>query len=107
MYYIYIVRCEDDTLYTGIAADILRRLRTHLRQTTACARYTRAHRVVSLEALWETAEKRSALRLEYHIKRLTRAQKKELLDRRIGIPIEGDYRRFEDDALCEIFEKAL
>ncbi|MBQ3497465.1 MAG: GIY-YIG nuclease family protein, partial [Oscillospiraceae bacterium] len=75
MYYVYIVRCEDGTLYTGIAADIVRRLRTHLRRTAACARYTRAHRVVSLEALWETEEKGSALRLESRIKQLTRAQK--------------------------------
>ncbi|MBQ2830802.1 MAG: GIY-YIG nuclease family protein [Oscillospiraceae bacterium] len=107
MYYIYIVRCEDDTLYTGTAADIVRRLRTHLRQTGACARYTRSHRVVSLEALWETEEKGNALRLEYHIKQLTRAQKLDLLSRRIVLPIDGDYRRTEDDLLSKIFAKAL
>ncbi len=106
MYYIYIVRCEDDTLYTGVAADIVRRLRTHLRQTTACARYTRAHRVVSLEALWEAAEKGSALRLEYRIKQLTRAQKLDLIARRVDLLIDGDYHRVENDALSGIFANA-
>ena len=107
MYYIYIVNCQDGTLYTGTASDITRRLRTHLRQTKACASYTRSHRVVSLAALWETEGKGSALRLEYRIKQLTRTQKLELLARRTDLPIDGDYRRVEDDALSEIFEKAL
>ena len=51
MYYIYIVRCRGGSLYTGIAADIEKRMRQHLARGAACAKYTRAHPVEALEAL--------------------------------------------------------
>ncbi len=79
MYYIYIIKCEGGELYTGIAADISRRLSEHSSQNEKCAKYTRTHRAVSLEALW-TAESRSlASKLEWRIKRLTRKKKLELI----------------------------
>ena len=60
MYYIYIVRCRGGSLYTGIAADIEKRMRQHLARGAACAKYTRAHPV---EALIKTLphEKKLAL----------------------------------------------
>ena len=54
VYYVYIVRCEDDSLYTGIATDVARRLREHLSQRVPGAKYTRARKVVALEMVWKT-----------------------------------------------------
>lgn len=59
MYFVYMVYCEGDTLYTGVAQDICRRMRQHTDRGTACARYTRAHPIQALAALWETEDKGS------------------------------------------------
>lgn len=75
---IYIVRCSDDTLYTGIARDAVRRVGEHNAGKALAANYTRGRRPVVL-VYQETAETRSeALKREYAIKQLTR-QEKEIL----------------------------
>ena len=51
MYYVYIIKCEGGMLYTGITSDIDRRLDEHFGQTARCAKYTRSHKALSLEAL--------------------------------------------------------
>ena len=79
MYFVYIVRCRDGSLYTGAAADLRRRMHAHTQQTAACARYTRSHPVAALEAAWRTQTRPEALRLEALIKRLRRAQKLALI----------------------------
>lgn len=79
MYYVYIVRCCDGSLYTGTAADLRRRMHAHTQQTAACARYTRSHPVVALEAAWQTQTRPDALRLEALIKRRTREEKLRLI----------------------------
>lgn len=79
MYYVYILRCVDDTLYTGIAADIERRMAEHFGQTEKCARYTRSHRAEKLEVYWRTENRSLASKLEYRIKRLTKVQKCRLI----------------------------
>jgi len=79
MYYVYILRCAGNTLYTGIAADIERRMREHFGQTEKCAKYTRSHRAESLEALWTAPDRSLASKLEYRIKQLTKAQKLRLI----------------------------
>lgn len=79
MYFVYIVRCCDGSLYTGTAADLRRRMREHRTRTAACARYTRSRPVVSLEAAWQTQGRSDALRLEALIKHLARGDKLSLL----------------------------
>ena len=79
MYYIYMVRCQGGSLYTGIAADLGRRLREHVQKAPAAAKYTRSRTVEALEMAW-TAEGRSAAsRLESAIKRLPREKKLRLI----------------------------
>ena len=76
---VYIVRCCDGTFYTGIATDVARRVAEHNSHTQLAARYTRTRRPVEL-VYCERADSRSAaLRREYEIKRLTRAQKNVLI----------------------------
>ena len=80
MYFVYMVYCEGDTLYTVVAQNVCRRMRQHTDRGTACARYTRAHPIQALAALWETEDKGTALRLEYRIKQLTKRQKERLVN---------------------------
>ena len=72
MYYIYMVRCADDSLYTGIAADLARRMREHADKAPAAAKYTRSRSVIALECVWTAPDRSAASRLEYAIKRLPR-----------------------------------
>jgi len=79
MYYTYMIRTEEGTLYTGIAKDLFSRMRDHARQGKKCAKYTRARKIAALEALWSSADRSSASRLEYHLKTLTKKEKEALL----------------------------
>lgn len=74
---VYIVRCADETLYTGIARDVNKRIDEHNHSHLA-ARYTRTRRPVVL-VYAETCESRSqALRREIAIKKLSRRDKQRL-----------------------------
>ena len=80
-WYLYMVRCADDTLYTGITTDLQRRLEEHNGDDRIGARYTRARRPVVL-VYSEQAESRSAAASrEAAIKKLTRQQKLALCER--------------------------
>ena len=54
MYYVYMLWCRDDTLYTGTASDLCRRMRQHRDGGAACARYTRSHPPRELAGVWRT-----------------------------------------------------
>lgn len=79
MYYTYIIRCEDNSLYTGITTDPKRRFYEHKDKTKKCAKYTLRHNVKSMEALWQTENRINASKLEYRIKHLNKVQKEELI----------------------------
>ena len=77
MYFVYLLRCGDGTLYTGCTNDLRRRLAVH--NAGKGAKYTRSRLPVSL-VYWESLpDKSSALRRESAIKRLSRAQKLSLI----------------------------
>lgn len=77
--YIYILKCKDNSLYTGITTDIKRRLRQHAGVIRGGAKYTRSHKVLSVEALWETDSQSAARKLECALKKLTKIKKLELI----------------------------
>ena len=79
MYYIYMLRCKDNTIYTGITVDIKRRMDEHFSKNEKCAKYTYTHNAKKLEAVWQTENKSLASKLEYAIKKLTKAKKEELI----------------------------
>ncbi|MGN0615898.1 GIY-YIG nuclease family protein [Ruminococcus flavefaciens] len=79
MYYVYIIKCEGDLLYTGITTDVDRRMDEHERRTPKGAKFTRSHKFLSLEALWSCGDRSLASKLEYRIKQLTKAQKLRLI----------------------------
>lgn len=80
MYYVYILRCTNNSLYTGITTDVERRMREHFSKDKKCAKYTMTHTPKSLEGVWETENRALASKLEYHIKKsLDKAQKEKLI----------------------------
>ncbi len=79
MYYVYMLRCVDKSIYTGITVDIERRMKEHFSKNEKCAKYTFTHSAKKLEAVWETENKSLASKLEYAIKRLTKSKKEELI----------------------------
>lgn len=78
-YYTYMLRCTDNSLYTGITTDVKRRMTEHFSKNEKCAKYTKNHTAQKLEAVWESADRTLACRLEYRIKQLTKAQKEALI----------------------------
>ena len=99
MYYVYIIKCEGNTLYTGITNDVDRRMDEHFGRTEKCAKFTRSHRTISLEALWSCENRSIASKLEYRIKQLTKAQKLEL------ISDDSRFSRFCGEELSELFRR--
>ena len=79
MYYVYIVKCADDTLYTGISTQLERRIEEH-NSSDGGAKYTRVRRPVELVYSEEYPDRSSASKREYEIKkRMTREKKLALI----------------------------
>ena len=80
------LRCADGSLYTGWTNDIEARMKAH-NLGRGGAKYTRSRRPVTL-VYWEDCEtKKQAMSREWHIKRLTRAEKLALIAE--SLPLEG------------------
>lgn len=69
------LRCEDNSLYTGITTDIKRRFKEHSTKSVKGAKYTHTHSVLKIERVWETDTRQNASKLEYRLKRLKKEQK--------------------------------
>ena len=78
-WHVYLLRCADGSLYTGIARDLERRLAQHNGELAGGPKYTRGRRPVQL--LWSApaADRSAALQREAAIKRLSRARKLDLV----------------------------
>lgn len=79
MYYTYMLRCADNSIYTGMTNDLENRIKEHLCKSKNGAKYTKSHAVIKLEAAWKSKDKSLACKLEYHLKTLTKAQKESLI----------------------------
>lgn len=80
MYYTYILRCQDNSLYTGITTDLTRRMQEHFSAGEKCAKYTLRHKPKKLEIAWQSENRVLASKLEFHIKKsLTKTQKEALI----------------------------
>jgi len=77
-WFLYILKCSDGTLYTGVTTDIDRRLIEH-NTSSKGAKYTKTRRPVEL-VHWEPyKDQSSAQKAEYKFKQLTRKQKEEII----------------------------
>ena len=79
MYYLYVLQCNDKTLYTGITIDLERRVTEH-NSSKAGAKYTKGRRPVKLVYVKKFIDRSTASRAEYHFKQLTRSKKLQLLN---------------------------
>lgn len=73
-WYLYLIECNDGSIYTGISVDVAARYAAHL--AGKGARYTRMHPPARLLASVEYADQSSALKAEYRIKQLPAAAKR-------------------------------
>ena len=78
MYYTYMIRCKDNSLYTGMTNNIENRMKKHISGTGA--KYTKSHKAEKVEAVWRSKDKSFACKLEYQLKQLDKSQKEELIN---------------------------
>lgn len=78
-YYVYILRCRDNSLYTGITTDIERRYKEHEQGTGA--KYTKSKGVLKIEIFFKCDGRSEASKIEYYIKRMTKERKERELNK--------------------------
>lgn len=74
------LRCSDNSIYTGMTNDLSKRIEEHLSKSKKGAKYTKSHDAIKLEAAWKSKDKSLACKLEYQIKNLTKQQKENLIN---------------------------
>jgi len=89
-WYLYMVRCADGSVYTGISTDVQRRWKEHQRGGARAARYLRTRRPVDLIFSAMIGERGAALRAEYAIKRLEKPQKEALANGALALRVVLD-----------------
>lgn len=80
MNYVYILKCKDETLYTGWTNDLEKRFKAH--KEGKGAKYTRGRGPLELVYFEEYEEKSSALKREYEIKKMKRVDKLKLIEKK-------------------------
>jgi len=83
MYYLYILKCADKTLYTGITLNLKQRIKEH-NSSKLGAKYTRSRRPVKVVYSKKFRTRSTALKEEFRIKTLPRREKIELI--KIKVP---------------------
>lgn len=78
-YYVYVIRCKDNSLYTGITTDLKRRYREH--EQGIGAKYTKAKGVLKIEVAFKCNGRSEASKIEYYIKKMTKEQKEKELNK--------------------------
>lgn len=82
-WYLYLIRCPDNRLYTGITTDIARRFTAH--QAGKGAKALRGRGALTLVFSQLIGSRSQALRIEYRIKQLTKIQKERLVNQEIPL----------------------
>ena len=79
MFYVYVLRCMDGSLYTGITTDVERRFRQHRGELPGGAKYTRSHPPTGIEAVFPCENRSEALKLERRIKAMPKEEKEKTI----------------------------
>jgi len=85
-WYIYILRCNDNTLYTGIATDVERRFSEHKLRSRKCSKYCRARTPLEIVYKRKAGTLSTALKIEKKIKKLSKAAKEKIIKN--NFPVE-------------------
>jgi putative endonuclease len=78
MYYLYILKCSDNTLYTGITIDLKRRVIEH-NYSRLGAKYTKSRRPVKSVFSQRFRDRSRAAKAEAMVKKMTRSKKEEII----------------------------
>ena len=98
MYYTYMLRCLDNSIYTGMTNNLEKRINQHVLKEKSGAKYTKSHNAIRLEAAWKSKDKSLACKLEYQIKNLTKVQNENLISgEKLSTYLSGkvDCRRYK------------
>jgi putative endonuclease len=79
IWWVYLVRCKDGSLYTGIAVDVAKRFSEHQEGGKRCAKYLRGRGPLALVFQQKIGDKSLALKVERRIKRMDKPQKEALV----------------------------
>ncbi|AWB58956.1 GIY-YIG nuclease family protein [Colwellia sp. Arc7-D] len=79
MWYVYFLRCADNSLYAGITTSLERRLYEHNECNKKAAKYTRVRRPVTLVYAEPQLNRQEASRREYQLKQLSKQNKEQLV----------------------------
>lgn len=101
MYFVYILKCRGDRLYTGITTDIERRFREHLGDPRG-AKFTKANPPQEIAALWSCENRSIASKLESAIKKLPRPKKLRLISENFSL---HDLMKEDASNYTRIFDK--
>ena len=88
VWHLYLVRCGDGSLYTGISTDVQRRFQEH--QDNRGARRLRGRGPLRLVYTRAVGDRGQALRVEHRLKRLSKAYKERLVRGETGLPVEAE-----------------
>jgi len=92
VWHLYLVRCGDGSLYTGISTDVERRLAAH--RDNRGARRLRGRGPLELVFCSAVGDRAAALRVEYRVKQLSRRDKERLVRGEASLPLpSGDQRQ--------------
>lgn len=78
-YYFYILRCSDNSLYSGVTNDLQRRVEEHNSGLSRSAKYTRSRKPVQLIYHEQYEDKPTAMKREAAVKKLSKIKKEELV----------------------------
>ena len=81
MWSIYLIRCGDNSLYTGISNNVAKRFAVHQSANSQAAKYTRTRHPLKLVFVAEIGTKSAASRVEYYVKQLPKKTKEALVAR--------------------------
>ena len=84
MWYLYLVRCNDGSLYTGISTDVQRRFTDH--QHNRGARRLRGRGPLQLVYSHPIGDQGQALQMEHRVKQLSKTEKESLIRGETGLP---------------------
>lgn len=78
-WFVYMLRCADNSLYCGVTTDVQRRVQEHNLSNKLAAKYTRVRRPLTLAYSESCQNKKAAYQREYAIKQLSKTQKEKLI----------------------------
>ena len=78
-WFVYMIRSDDNSLYTGISTNVIRRFKEHKSKSKLSAKYLRVRNVVSLDYIETAADRSAASKRECQIKKMSKLQKERLI----------------------------